>query len=126
MEQIQRIALEVLENPKIKNSKPETSLVERYVRRCILQVKAHCNRDDLPEALEDVVAQIAEDMMIADGYGILEKDVSSISRGDTSISYRDPKSAYMNATNFMKDYNCQLMHFRKMKLPSDPRDKPRS
>ena len=120
MEQLQRIVAEVLENPKL--SKDVEGLVTRYVRRVILQIKAHCNREDLPEALEEVTAQITEDMLMADGIIKMEKDITSISRGDTSISYKDSTSAYQNAVGFMKDYDCQLVHFKRMKLPSDPND----
>lgn len=119
-EQIQRIVQEVLEHPKL-NSENE-SIVTRYVRRTVLQIQAHCNRADLPEALEAVTAQIVEDMLLADGVIKEDKDVASISRGDTSITYKDGSSAYQNAVSFMKDYECQLVHFKKMKLPSDPRD----
>lgn len=119
-EQIQRIVQEVLEHPKL-NSENE-AIVTRYVKRTILQIQAHCNRNDLPEALEAVASQICEDMLLADGIIKEDKDVASITRGDTSISYKDGSSAYQNAVNFMKDYECQLVHFKRMKLPSDPRD----
>ena len=119
-EQIQRIVQEVLEHPKL--SSENESIVTRYVKRAILQIQAHCNRSDLPEALEAVASQITEDMLLADGIIHEDKDIASISRGDTSISYRDKASAYQNAVDFMKDYDCQLVHFKKMKLPSDPKD----
>lgn len=119
-EQIQRIVQEVLEHPKL--SSENEAIVTRYVKRTILQIQAHCNRNDLPEALEAVASQICEDMLLADGIIKEDKDVSSVTRGDTSISYKDGTSAYQNAVNFMKDYECQLVHFKRIKLPSDPRD----
>lgn len=119
-EQIKRIVQEVLEHPKL--SSENEAIVTRYVKRTILQIQAHCNRNDLPEALEAVVSQICEDMLLADGIIKEDKDVASITRGDTSISYKDGSSAYQNAVQFMKDYECQLVHFKRMKLPSDPRD----
>lgn len=119
-EQIQRIVQDVLEHPKL-NSDNE-SIVTRYVKRTILQIKAHCNRNDLPEPLEAVTAQIVEDMLLSDGIIKEDKEIASISRGDTSISYKDGSSAYQNAVSFMKNYECQLVHFKKMKLPSDSRD----
>ena len=76
----------------------------------------------MPEALEGVTAQIVEDMLTVDGIIKEDKDISSISRGDTSISYKDGSSAYQNAISFMKNYECQLVHFKKIKLPSDPKD----
>lgn len=119
--------MEVLENPtlrKLSNEKKEelSSLITRYVKRVVLSIKAHCNRDDLPEALEDVAVMMAEDMLKADGVIEVEKEISSVSRGDTNISYRDPSSAYQQSVNFVKDYECQLVHFKKLKLPKDPLD----
>lgn len=119
-EQLERIVAEVLEHPKLSNE--NESIVTRYVKRAVLQILAHCNRNDLPEALEGVTAQIVEDMLTVDGIIKEDKDISSISRGDTSISYKDGSSAYQNAISFMKNYECQLVHFKKIKLPSDPKD----
>lgn len=119
-EQLERIVAEVLEHPKLSNE--NESIVTRYVKRAVLQILAHCNRSDLPEALEGVTAQIVEDMLTVDGIIKEDKDISSISRGDTSISYKDGSSAYQNSISFMKNYECQLVHFKKIKLPSDPKD----
>ena len=124
MEQMERIVQEVLEHPKLKaleNKEELETIVTRYVKRVRLQVLAHCNREDLPEALESVVAQIAEEMLKSDGIISIDKDITSISRGDTSFSYTDPSSAYQNARNFMTDYECQLVHFKRIKLPLDER-----
>lgn len=121
---MERIVQEVLEHPKLKaleNKEELETIVTRYVKRVRLQVLAHCNREDLPEALESVVAQIAEEMLKADGIISIDKGITSISRGDTSFSYTDPSSAYQNARNFMTDYECQLVHFKRIKLPLDER-----
>lgn len=120
-EAVTRIAKEVKSNKKLDEGMSET--VERYVRRAVWQILAHCHREDIPEQLEDTAAQICEDMLIADGHieNPNNKEVSSISRGDTSISYRDPKSAYQNSVNFMKNYNCILVHFKKLNTPRDPK-----
>lgn len=120
--------MEVLENPtlrKLSNEKKEelSSLITRYVKRVVLSIKAHCNRDDLPEALEDVAVMMAEDMLKADGVIEVEKEISSVSRGDTNISYRDPSSAYQKSVNFVKNYECQLVHFKRLKLPKDGNDR---
>lgn len=119
-EQLERIVAEILEHPKLSNE--NESIVTRYVKRAVLQILAHCNRSDLPEALEGVTAQIVEDMLTVDGIIKEDKDISSISRGDTSVSYKDGSSAYQNSISFMKNYECQLVHFKKIKLPSDPKD----
>lgn len=124
MEQINKILQEVLEHPKIRNLSDDQKenlepVIIRYIRRVKLKVLAHCNREDLPEALESVVAEITEDMLIEDKVIQSDKEVASISRGDTSISYRDPSSAYQHVTDFVKDYDCQLVHFKRIKIPKD-------
>lgn len=119
-EAVTRIAKEVIKNKSLDEGMSET--VERYVRRAVWQILAHCHRDDLPEQLEDTAAQICEDMLVLDGHIKTEgKEVSSVSRGDTSISYRDPKSAYQHSADFMKDYTCILVHFKKLNTPKDPK-----
>ncbi len=45
--------------------------------------------------------------------------ISSITRGDTSIHYRDKASAYQNAANFVRDYEKFLIPFRRMKYPKE-------
>lgn len=115
MDQIQKIANEVRENLEIldKNEK----VVLRYVKRAINQVKVFCNREDIPEPLEDTIAQIVEDMLKADGIVKLENDIASVSRGNTSISYTNKQEAYMRTIDFMKDYQSTLIHYRKIKTP---------
>ena len=71
------------------------------------------------EPLEDVAAQIVEDMLKADQVAPTENDVSSITRGDTSISYRDKTSALKETVSFVKNYESQLIPFKRMKLPKD-------
>lgn len=128
MEQMRRILKEVLEHPKVRNLSDEQKeqlepIIARYANRVRLKVLAHCNRNDLPEALESVVAEITEDMLMADKVITIDnKEVASVSRGDTSITYKAPASAYNNAIDFMKDYSCQLVHFKRMRLPRDPND----
>ncbi|RGJ72678.1 translation initiation factor 2 [Eubacterium sp. TM05-53] len=117
-----------MEHPKVRNLSDEQKkelepIITRYAKRVKLKILAHCNRDDLPEALESVVAEITEEMLMADKVIATDnKEVASVSRGDTSITYKDPASAYNNAIDFMKDYLCQLVHFKRMRLPRDPND----
>ena len=118
MEQtVERIAQEVLSNLKL--SQDMTSTIKRYVKRAINQILVFCNREDIPLLLEETVAQIVEDMLKADEIVKTEQEVSSITRGDTSISYRDQLSVRKETISFMKSYEKQLVHFKKMKLPVD-------
>lgn len=116
MDQVQKITSEV------KDNNPDLSSMEkvilRYVKRAVNQIKIFCNREDIPEELEDTIAQIVEDMLKADGHIQLKKEISSVSRGNTTISYTDKQSAYMRTVDFMKDYKTTLIHYRKMKTPT--------
>ena len=40
--------------------------IERYVKRAINRILVFCGREDFPPPLEDVAAQIVEDMLRAD------------------------------------------------------------
>jgi hypothetical protein len=114
-EQIDRIVSEVRQNLGLPYNK--TPDVQRYVNRAARHALIFCNREDIPPLLEGVIAEMAEDMLKADNVAETPQQVSSVSRGDVTISYRDASSAYKQSTSFLKDYQSQLVHFRKMKLP---------
>lgn len=108
---------ELMDNMKMPVDKERS--VRRYIRRAADKTLIYCSRDDLPEPLMDTVVQIAEDMMKADKVVEDEKEVASISRGDTAISYRDRSTKTKATVDFMKDYEKALNHFKKMNLPED-------
>ena len=84
-----------------------------------LQLPVFCGREDFPPPLEDVAAQIVEDMLRADQVAPSENDVASVTRGDTSISYRDKANSLKETVAFVKNYESQLIPFKRMKLPKD-------
>lgn len=117
-EAISRITAEVKSSLKLTQEQEPDAL--RYVRRCVNRILIFCGRDDLPPPLEPIAAQMAEDMLRADlsslsGGG----DVASITRGDTSISYRDKSSAYQRTSDFLRDYENMLVPFRRIKVPKE-------
>ena len=117
-EQISRIAQTVQSNLGLPEE--QQPLVLRYARRAVNRICIFCSRKDLPEPLEDVAAQMVEDMLLADQAGAGGgNEVSSITRGDTSIHYRDKASAYQNAANFVRDYEKMIIPFRRMKYPKE-------
>ena len=117
-EQISRIAQTVQSNLGLPEE--QQPLVLRYARRAVNRIGIFCSRKDLPEPLEDVAAQMVEDMLRADQAGAGGgNEVSSITRGDTSIHYRDKASAYQNAANFVRDYEKMIIPFRRMKYPKE-------
>lgn len=116
-DQINRIAETVKSDLNLSEEKLDT--IKRYIKRASNRALVFCNRFDLPEPAEDVVAQIVEDMLRYDQISPTENDVSSITRGNTSISYRDKSSAYKETVSFVKNYESQLIPFKRMKLPED-------
>lgn len=106
----------------MKMTEGQLGTVKRYISRAVQKVLIYCNRDDLPDQLASTVAQIAEDMMKADQVVENGKEVASINRGDTAISYRDGSGKTQAAVDFMKDYEKTLNHFKKMNLPKDNKD----
>jgi len=116
-EQLSRIAQTAQSNLKLPET--EMPMVLRYARRAVNRILVFCGRRDLPPPLEDVAAQMVEDMLRADQTAPGENDVSSITRGDTSIHYRDKSSAYQETTAFIRDYESQLVPFKRMKIPRE-------
>lgn len=111
------IVAEVMDSMKM--SEAEERAARRYVRRAVDKILIYCNREDLPEQLLGTAAQIAEDMLKADSVKTGEKEVASINRGDTSISYRDGSGNQKATVDFVKDYEKSLNRFKKINLPKD-------
>ena len=97
----------------------KSQTARRYVRRAVDKILIYCCREDLPERLEGTAAQIAEDMLKADLLVSTGKETSSVTRGDTTISYRDPSASRSATVDFMKNYETSLNHYKKMRLPKD-------
>ena len=112
-----RIAAEVVSNLKLEVGL--TSTVERYVKRAVNRILVFCGRADFPQPLEDIAAQITEDMLRSDEVVPAGSQVASVTRGDTSISYRDKANSLKETVAFVKNYESQLIPFRRMKLPKD-------
>lgn len=114
---IQRISRTVASDLHLTQEQEPT--IERYVGRAVNRIKVFCSREDFPAPLEDVAAQIAADMLRADQISAGVNDVSSVTRGDTTIHYRDKASALSETVSFAKNYESQLVPFKRMKLPED-------
>lgn len=103
----------------MKMSEDQERNARRYIRRAVDKILIYCNRSDLPELLMSTVVQIAEDMLKADQVIEGGKEVASIHRGDTDISYRDSSGKLQSTVDFMKNYETSLNRFKKMNLPKD-------
>ena len=95
----------------------DETAARRRVLMAVTRILASCNRDDLPEALEIVAAQMAEAMLRDDGTLTLPQQVSSVTRGDTSISYRDQSSSAKATRDYLQDYEDILWRYRKPGVP---------
>ena len=117
----QELVSRIAATAKSDLQRPEEQLptIERYVKRAISRILVFCGREDFPPPLEDVAAQIVEDMLRADQVAPSENDVASVTRGDTSISYRDKANSLKETVAFVKNYESQLIPFKRMKLPMD-------
>lgn len=111
------LVAEVMDSMKMAEAEERSA--RRYVKRAVDKILIYCNREDLPEQLLSTAAQIAEDMLRADQVKSNEKEVASINRGDTAISYRDGSGNQKATVDFMKDYEKSLNRFKKMNLPKD-------
>lgn len=116
-ELIKRITAEVTDSLKLSDE--QSNAAGRYVQRAVNKILIFCNRNDFPEMLEDTAAQIAEDMIRADLLKAPEKEVATITRGDTSISYKDDSAKRQQTVDFMKNYETSLRRYKKPNIPKD-------
>lgn len=114
-EQIDRIVLGIKYAYDL--SVADETAARRRVLMAVTRILASCNRDDLPEALEIVAAQMAEAILRDDGTLTLPQQVSSVTRGDTSISYRDQSSSAKATRDYLQDYEDILWRYRKPGVP---------
>ena len=114
-EQIDRIVLGIKYAYDL--SVADETAARRRVLMAVTRILASCNRDDLTEALEIVAAQMAEAMLRDDGTLTLPQQVSSVTRGDTSISYRDQSSSAKATRDYLQDYEDILWRYRKPGVP---------
>ena len=114
-EQIDRIVLGIKYAYDL--SVADETAARRRVLMAVTRILASCNRDDLPEALEIVAAQMAEAMLRDDGTLTLPQQVSSVTRGDTSISYRDQSASAKATRDYLQDYEDILWRYRKPGVP---------
>lgn len=79
-------------------------------------VKNYCNVSVIPEGLNSTVLRMAIDMYKNENLeseDIALGSISSISEGDTSVSYRSSASEFKES--LLKDYKSQLNRYRKIR-----------
>ena len=102
------------------------------------EVLSYCNRLDFPPGLMLIVIKMVAEYTMANYYKSKmteeaakgnensERTVSSVSRGDTTISYGDkakvydfgtPMNAYLAVNDFVGNYTDQIRKYRKLRTP---------
>lgn len=79
-------------------------------------VKNYCNVPTIPEQLNSTILRMAIDLYKNESLGsedIALGSISSISEGDTSVSYRSSASEFKES--LLKDYKSQLNRYRKLR-----------
>lgn len=90
--------------------------LESYIKLTIRKVMNDCNIEKLPEELIEVTGEIVVDMISVNGEDE-EKEVKSISEGDTTVTF-DSSTAndYKKMLNkYFKNYALQISPFRKIR-----------
>ncbi len=78
-------------------------------------IKGYCHIDEIPEALNNTVLKMAIDLYRNENLGEEESplgSISSISEGDTSVSYRSNAAEFKDS--LLKDYKSKLNKYRKL------------
>ncbi len=106
----------VVEEVSKKIDDVRNDVISDYVRRTINFILDFCNREDMNDHLNDIAYEMTLSAMKTDGIIKTEKDVKSVTRGDTSISYKDPK--HSSFEHIQKDYAKRLFKHRRLKVPN--------
>ena len=114
-EQLAWITGEVMAALKLQEDKRAD--VERSVSRIGNMILIRCNREDIPKMLELVIAQMAEDILREEWALSGSGTASAVTRGDTSITYRNDTALTQASARILKDYEPQIRRFKKMNLP---------
>ncbi|MFI3231197.1 MAG: hypothetical protein R3Y29_06595 [bacterium] len=104
--------------------------IKKHIKNTINSVLLYCNRNDIPKELELIATEIVEDLINISSSSSSttsettnnDNSIASIKRGDTTITYNNSDSETTTTIeaniSFVKDYESQLVYFKKMRLPS--------
>lgn len=122
----------------IQSENISDDLIDWYFELIEQEALAYCHREDIPYGLELVIIQMVADYADnverikkanlptdgSDANSLENKTISSITRGDTTISYTD-KSTSVKSSNgvdveysagkFIHNYESRLLQYRKLK-----------
>lgn len=92
------------------------TILEFVIQDVEEMVRSYCNIPTIPEQLNNTILRMAIDMYKNESLGsedIVLGSISSISEGDTSVSYRSSASEFKES--LLKDYKAQLNRYRKIR-----------
>lgn len=90
-------------------------ILEFVVENVEETIKNYCNLDKVPIELNSIVIRMAIDLYRNENLGNEESSlgsISSISEGDTTVSYRSSASEFKDS--LLKNYEKQLKRYRKL------------
>ena len=102
---------------KLKDDSITDAIIDLSLLEATEYVKEHCNLNAIPDNLSFKVADIAIDLInieFRSNTKTVEKEVKSISRGDTSITYTD-KPKEEKKEDMFKRYHRDLNKYRKLR-----------
>jgi len=119
----------------IQSENISDDLIDWYFELIEQEALAYCHREDIPYGLELIIIQMVADyadnverirqanLPTAEGGVPSNKAISSITRGDTTISYSDSTSVTSangvdveySAGKFIHNYESRLLQYRKLR-----------
>jgi Phage QLRG family, putative DNA packaging. len=95
-------------------------LLEDIIEEIGYRILHFCNRDDIPVALEFTwLRMVVEAFKKNDASATSDLVVSSVSEGDTSVSYAQPTANISNLVNdIVMNYKTDLLHYKKIRTVS--------
>lgn len=77
----------------------------------------YCNLDTIPKGLVKTAYRMAMDLYRSEGFGqeAIESGVSSISEGGATVSFKSSKYDTSFTGSLLKNYEKQLMEYRRLK-----------
>lgn len=90
----------------------ETVDLELYIGKALNYFYNFCNREDVPEAADFALMDIALALIQEDGGMPTQQEVSRIKRGDTEITYKD---GVKDDKSFLSSLSDKLLKFKKMR-----------
>lgn len=103
----------ILKRLKQRNKALDDFNIEDALDRAIDYFYSFCNRFDIPESADFIIYDMA--LFLVESKGDLGA-VSSITRGDTSITYKSQGETAGNGLNIFNDFDKRLMRFKKIEL----------